>query len=104
MGAGIEQGPVPYTSVGSRAFEAEHQWPTLLSDEEAEGAFDGIQSDFDSCLEDAASIAARLLDVLESVAGGHCMGCRNVACRIAMLIEDLEVQDRLHGYERRQAG
>jgi hypothetical protein len=104
MSARIDRDPVPYRSVGAYAFKAEHNWSVLLEDDEIDDATDGIQSDFDNCLNDAAYLAARLISLLESVAAGHCLGCRNVACRIAMLIEDLEVQDQRHGYDWRNAG
>ncbi len=100
MSAWIDRDPVPYQSVGACAFEAEHDWPMLL-DDEMEDAADGIQSDFDNWLNDAAQLAARLITLLESVTAGHCLGCRNVVCRIVMLIEDLLIQDQHHGDDSR---
>ena len=104
MSARIDRDLVPYLSVGAYAFVAEHDFPVLVEGDEIELAADGIQSDFDNCLNHGAQLAARLITLLESVAAGHCLGCRNVACRIAMLIEDLEVQDQRHEPDWRNAG
>jgi hypothetical protein len=90
-------------TAGAGVFEAEHEWPALLSDEEAEDAANGIEGDFQNCVHDAANIAARLITVLESVALGDCLGCRNVLCRVCMLIEDAEIQDQQHEQDHRRA-
>jgi hypothetical protein len=86
----------------STTFEHEHSWPALLTEEESEEAAYGIEADFDNCVQDAALIAQRFIALLGSVAEGRCLGCRNVACRVVMLIEDLAVQDHIHAYHRRR--
>jgi hypothetical protein len=96
---------IPVWLVGTRTFECEHALEVMeaLDDEEAWEAANGIELDFQTCLEKAANMASRLLTVLESINAGNCLGCRNVAGRIVMLIEDLEIQDRQHAYDRREA-
>jgi hypothetical protein len=97
MNTSIDPVPtIPYKSIGAYAFAAEHDWPSLLEDQAAKEAPDGIEGDFQYCVHDRASLAARLASLLESVAADDCLGCRNVACRIVMLIEDLEDQVQDH--------
>jgi hypothetical protein len=87
----------PISLTGVYVFAHEHAWPaTLTEPDEIEDATDGINGDFLRCRANADAIAARLVKLLtESV--GDCLGCRNVACRITMLIEDLEIEVGDHG-------
>jgi hypothetical protein len=85
------------TYAGANCFPDEHEWPTTLEDsDEILDALDGIEGDFNRNLANANDLAVRLIMVLEKVAAGDCLGCRNVACRISMLIEDLEAEDAYH--------
>ena len=49
-----------------------------------------VEEEFDANFANRADLAARLVKVLEAVAAGDCLSCRSLACRISMLIKDLE--------------
>jgi hypothetical protein len=78
-------------------FEGEHDWPASLEDnDEIVDAVYGIEGDFTNNMEIRTDLAARLVAMMESIAAGDCIGCRKVVCRISMLIEDLEDEQRAH--------
>jgi hypothetical protein len=81
---------VPWQLVPTFAFEAQHDYIDSVPADELKSAIDGIGSDFAGVLFNRTQIASDLLTVLEAVAAGDCIGCKDVACRIVMMIEDLK--------------
>jgi hypothetical protein len=83
---------IPLAAAGAFVFSAEYEFLDLIPAGEVEESIWGIEHDFGNVFAHRTKIAAELITVLEAVAAQDNIGCKNVACRVAMLIEDLQDQ------------
>jgi hypothetical protein len=83
---------VPYLAVPSFAFAAQHDHVSLLPHDEVLEAIESTEADFANVFGHRNCFASMLVEAIERAAAGDCIGCKDVACRVSMLIEDLKAE------------